>query len=232
MRNSTTAYALLWRCLRQDPWICLGLAALATLPTEFLGDYLGWTVVDPGSALSEAAWIPVATLCELALLRRMGILLNPDSATPALRGALLRSAIGAEFLIGLRLCVVVLLWSIPALVVLSAMGLEGIWGRILFGCLACLAAWKSVQWALRRMLSPCVVLWQGLPASQALDESDRLCRGNLGSILGPVAVLMGFPLILQLLSGDSILANALVLPLSTLMSCAATAWAYGQLTQA
>jgi hypothetical protein len=230
MQKTTTPSALLWRSCREFPWLCLGLCALATLPTEWLGDALGWTAVDPQSTLAELVWLPVATLCELALLRRLGQFLSPQAGAPQLRGALLGSAIGAEFLLGMRLCIVVLLWSLPALVVLSAFGLENLWARLLFGCLAALAALKSLHWALCRLLTPCVVLWQGLPASQALQESARLTEGKLGSIFWPIAFFMGIPLILQLLSGESILANSLVLPLSSLLSCVVTAWAYHSLT--
>jgi hypothetical protein len=225
----TSAWRLLWLTLKEHWLEALGLALLATLPAEILNTAMNWGAMDPGSYLAEAAWLPVTMLCQLALLRRMGRILNPESGSPQLRGSALASAIGAEFLISLRFCVVVLLWALPALIFLSIFGLEAVWARVIFALLALLASIPCLLYMLRRLLSPAVVLWQGLKASASLDESARLTAGKLSSVIWPLIVMNGIGLILEGLS-DSLPFEAFSLPLSFLLSSAALAWSYRILT--
>jgi hypothetical protein len=228
MQNS--ASQLLWLTLKQNWLLALGLAALATLPTEILSEAMGWGTMDPQGYLAEAAWLPVSMLCQLALLRSMGKLLNADAGNPPLRGSALASSLGAEFLFSLRFCVVILLWFLPALLFISIFGLEPIWARLIAALLALGACIPSSMYMLRRIFSPTVVLWQGLKASASLEESARLSQGKLASLLWPLTLYNGIALILEGLSGYSLPLTLVVLPLSFLLPCVILAWAYHILT--
>jgi hypothetical protein len=208
----------------------LGLSLLATLPPEILNQAMGWNLLDPGTALGEAAWLPATALCQLLLLKRLGRLLNSQAGTPAVLGGTLLSAIGCEFLLALRFCKVVLLWALPALFVLAAFGLERLTARLAVAALALGAAVPCLLYLLQRVFSAPIVLWQGLKASQALDESARLSSGRLKSVLWPLVLFNGIGLILEGISGDSLAVSALVLPLSFLLSNTALAWSYRRLT--
>lgn len=224
------ALSLLWLAIKKRPFFCFGLAIFATLPTEIASDLLGWGSMDPQSYLAEAAWTPIALLCSLALLRQMGRMANPEAGSPALRGKLLASSLGAEILLGMRFCTVILLCAIPALLFLSIFGLEPLWARVAFAALALAAAIPSTTYMLRRLFTPTVVLWQGLQASESLRESARLSQGKLRQVLWPLLLINGFALILEGLSGESLGLAALLLPPSFLLSQGVLAWAYHILT--
>jgi hypothetical protein len=212
------------------PLAVLGLAALATWPLEALADALGWDAMHPGNLAAELAWMLPGLACQLWLLGFFGSLRDAGKPRPRLSARLLASAFGAEFLLALRFCVVVLLSALPALACLALFGLESWPARISVGCLALAGAVPSVLYALRRIFAPAVVLWQGLNASQALAESARLSHGRLKAVLWPLLLLNGFALILEGISGAAPYLAYLCMPLSFLLSQAVLAWAYRILT--
>jgi hypothetical protein len=225
-----TSFRLLGLTLKKYWLEALCLAALATLPTEILSEAMGWGTMDPQGYLIEAAWLPVAMLCQLAMLRRIGKLLNVNAGEPKLRGTTLASALGAEFLFSLRFCVVLLLYCLPALIFISIFGLESIWSRLIATLLALAGSIPCSLYMLRRLFSPTVVLWQGLKASESLRESARLSQGKLGLILWPLLLWNGIALIFEGLSGYFLALTLVVLPLSFLFSTVVLAWAYYILT--
>jgi hypothetical protein len=191
---------------------------------------MNWSVVDPGPYLAERAWLPIFKLCQLSLLRRMGCIMHPSAGSPPLAGRTLASSLGAELLLALRFCVVVLACALPAIATLAFLGLESRLNQALVLLLALLGALPCLYYVIRRIFSAPIVLWQGLSAAQALEESARLSQGKLRRILWPILLLNGIALVLEGLSGDSMALSMLLLPLGFMLSVAATAWAYRILT--
>jgi len=224
------AFSLLGRGLRQYPLLLLGLAILASWPTEILGEAMGWSMMDAGGYLAEALWFPVFMLCQLAMLRRMGRGLNPSAAQVPLRPGILGSALAAEILLSLRFCVVIFLWALPSLLLLSLIGLEPLWARIVLAMVAAASAFPCVLWILRRLFTPAVILWQGLGASAAIDESARLSQGKMRQVLWPLIALNGIGLILEGVSGLLESGGLVALPLSFILGNASIALAYRILT--
>ena len=163
-------------------WLCL-----ASLPPELISQALGWELVDPGYIALLLLWWPLDTLGRLAALRE---LLSP--ATPELRGAVtaLPSALAAEILVGLRSGVLALAGLVPAIAVLSYLGVGTPAARVLLLALALVGLLPSALYALRRMLAPRQLLLAPLNASQALDASAQTLHGHLRPFL-----LLAAPLI-------------------------------------
>jgi hypothetical protein len=215
-------WSLLWGSLKARPLALLGAAALATLPLELLAFAMDWDAVHPGNVLAELLWLPVTMACQLAAL---GILGGRGSASWA--GSLL-SALGAELLLALRFCVVVLLCALPALACAAALGVEELGPQLLAAGLALAALPFCLLYLLRRFFAAPIVLWQGLSGAQALEESVRLSRGKLRLVLLPLLLWNGIGLILEGISGGAF--KIVALPLSFLLSQASLAWAYSILT--
>jgi len=203
---------------------CLGLAALATLPTELLGLWKDWDAMSPQSVAAELGWLPVAVACQLGLLVLFGKKKGLD-----IRQAL-PSALGVELLLALRFCVVALLWALPSLFAFSLLGVASAPARLTVLILALAGAVPASLWMLRRIPAQAMVLYQGLNASQAIDESARSTQGRLKSVLIP---LLLWNILAQLLSLPGLAwepLNLLLLPLSLLISQSALAKAYAKLT--
>lgn len=204
----------------------LVLAALATLPPDLFNDALGYDMMAPQGYLAEILWFPVFTLCQLALLRA----LHTEGGSPPLTARMLASALGAELLLGLRFCAVILLWALPSIVLLSIFGLEPVWARCLLALSALLGAIPCIAWILRRLFTPAIVLWQGLNASEAIAESARLSQGKLKKLLVPLLILNGIGLILEGIGSLWEPFSLISLPLSFVFGNFAIIWAWRILT--
>jgi hypothetical protein len=203
---------------------CLAWAALATLPPEFLSQGLGWQALSPESAISQVVWMPIALYCQLKILATRGL---PVKLAPA---TALPSVIGVEFLLALRFCKVLLLWLLPALAAFSLLGLETFNAKIIVMALAVAGSVPAVLWFLRRLCATAVVLWQGLSAGAAIDESARLAQGKLKSVIVPLLLWNALALLVEFLGLASDALNAVVLPLSLLITTFALGGAYRKLT--
>jgi hypothetical protein len=125
---------------------------------------------------------------------------------------------------------VVLACLLPAIAALAFFGLEHFWSRALVAALSLAGAVPSLLYVLRRLFAAPIVLWQGLNACQALNESAHLAKNRLRLVIKPLLLLNGIALVLEGLSGDSMALSMLLLPLGFMLSVAATAWAYRILT--
>lgn len=208
-----------------------GLAALAALPSEFLGLWTGWGMMDWQTYVAELIWTPAMLWCQLQGLAWMGQILSPSAQPPLISARTLASSFGAEILLSLRFCGVALACLVPALAALAVLGWEKPSSRVAVSALALAGALPAAIYLLRRLFSQPVVLWQGLNASQALAESAALTRGKLKSVL---AVLLAMNLLALGLQGLSETMDWLFvpcLPLAFLLATTALAWSYRQLHQ-
>jgi hypothetical protein len=206
----------------------LALAALASLPTEFLNEAMHWDSLSPESYLAEIIWMPVEIYCGLRLLSLWGQAFGLKAGLDPRR--VLASALGLELLTSLLFCKVALLWALPALLCLSVFGVATAAAKLGLALLVLGGAIPPCLWMLERLPAQAVILWQGLSASEALKESAALSRGKLKSALIP---LLFWNLVAQGLEGLGLLAdpvNWLVLPLSLIVCQAALAKAYRNLT--
>lgn len=198
---------------------------IATLPTEILSQWRDWQALSPESAIAEVLWLPVTLYAQLHILSLLGKTrpkLAPATALP--------SAIGVELLLALRFFRVLLLWELPALVAFSLFGLETFGAKFIVAALALSGSVAPALWLLRRLCATPIVLWQGLNASQAIDESARLTLGKLKSVIIPLLLWNALAEVLGSLGLVSSTLNIVILPISLLISTVALAAAYRKLT--
>ncbi len=152
------------------------LAAVAVLPPELLARARGWAIVDPGYLGAQLAWWLPDLALRLILLWRVGLSLGlrPKILGPSL---VFRRALATELRVALGLCVVTLVALIPAAWWIASFGLDTLSVRAIAIALFMLAAIPAALYLLRRMLTPCVLLWEGGSYVAALNRSARLSRG-------------------------------------------------------
>jgi hypothetical protein len=141
---------------------------------------MGWDIVDPGYLGVMLVWWPVdvfGRLMALGCLLGMGtgVLLDRPFAAGA-RAAV--SALAAEVLVGIKVCVPALAGLVPAIAVLSFGVPQTVPGRIGLLLLAALGLLPALHYFLSRALAPIHILRSGLSATGALEASARQTRGR------------------------------------------------------
>src|SRR4051812_47060280 len=105
MSSLALLFTLCFRLLRRRPFMGLGLAALACLPPAALK--LALDLEMPGSILTDLAWLPVFTVCQVKMAQLMGA--EASRALPELPlWPALRDTLAAWLLAGLRFTVATL----------------------------------------------------------------------------------------------------------------------------
>lgn len=154
-------------------WLCL-----SAWPPELIAQAAGWDLMDPRYLGLLLAWWPLDTLGRLGAL---ALLVDAPGPRGRLDSGLLRSALAAEVLLGLKASALALLGLVPALAILS-------FGRKAWLPLAAVAAiaglLPAARFALRRLLAPLWLLRQPLNAGQALAASARQTSGRFRLFLG------------------------------------------------
>lgn len=202
------------------------LAAAAVLPPELLAWAKGWDIVDPGYVGVQLAWWLPDLGLRLLLLEQVGRRLGLGARRSSLPLTTLRS-LAAEGRAALGLCVVALLALLPAALWTAALGLEDPLRRAGAIALALLAALPAGLYLLRRMLAPCVLLWEGGSHVQALQRSAALTQGArpLALILLSAGLGLACNQLFSLLPGPWDLLGAC---LGWLLQTAPLAWIYRQ----
>jgi hypothetical protein len=222
--------ALLRRAFQEHPLELFLLAALATLPPELYSEAKQWDALNPYANFLELLWYPFSIYAELRILRQIGRSLNAEAGSPALSLQAMASSLGAELLFSLRFASLILLCLLPALLLLSIAGLESHWSQLGIALLLLAGSIPATDYFLRRLFTSPIVLWQGLKASAALEESARLCRGKMKQILPNLLLWSALSMILENLGGISLPLTLLALPLSFILNTVLLAWCYHILT--